>query len=262
VLNADLDLARRFVTMYPPPGTLLTCAITGAHIYGFPSADSDLDIKGIHLAPTRALLGLRPNQRSTAHDITEDFEGTECDFTTNEAGEALILLLSGNGNMLERIFSPLQVVQHPKLGELREIAGRSLSQRFAKHYGGFFHGCRRELIRVPTVKGLLYSYRVALTGVHLLRTGEVETNVSVLAARYDFERVDDLVELKRSCEEHHSLDAVLLETHASSLDRLQATLSSAEAGGVLPAVPANVEEVNEWLIDRRLQEGAVPLQAT
>jgi predicted nucleotidyltransferase len=29
-------------------------------MYGFPSADSDLDLKGIHLAPALGFLGLRP----------------------------------------------------------------------------------------------------------------------------------------------------------------------------------------------------------
>ena len=46
----DLALARRFVEAHPPPGRVLLCTITGSHNYGFPSPDSDLDIKGIHLA--------------------------------------------------------------------------------------------------------------------------------------------------------------------------------------------------------------------
>ena len=79
----------------------MLCAVSGAHVYGFPSPDSDLDLKGIHLAPTRELLGLRPDL--AVHDLTALHRGVECDLTTNEAGSALSLLLNGNGNMLERI---------------------------------------------------------------------------------------------------------------------------------------------------------------
>ena len=53
----DLDLARRFIAKNPPPGEMLLCALTGSHIYGFSSGDSDLDLKGVHYAHTRELLG-------------------------------------------------------------------------------------------------------------------------------------------------------------------------------------------------------------
>ena len=36
----------------------LVVALSGAHAYGFPSPDSDLDLKGIHVEPTERLLGL------------------------------------------------------------------------------------------------------------------------------------------------------------------------------------------------------------
>ena len=32
-------------------------SLSGAHAYGFPSPDSDLDLKCVHLAPTESLLG-------------------------------------------------------------------------------------------------------------------------------------------------------------------------------------------------------------
>lgn len=35
----------------------LVVSLSGAHAYGFPSPDSDLDLKAVHIAPTEALLG-------------------------------------------------------------------------------------------------------------------------------------------------------------------------------------------------------------
>jgi uncharacterized protein len=86
MLTPDLDLAREFVAANPPRGRLLLCAVSGSHTYGFPSADSDLDLKGIHLVPTRGFLGLRP--AVSVHDLTAFHRGVECDLTTNEAGQS------------------------------------------------------------------------------------------------------------------------------------------------------------------------------
>lgn len=97
-MGPDLQIAGRFLAARPPEGKVLLCAITGSHLYGFSSPDSDIDLKGIHQAPLRSLVGLtRPAE---THDRLEVFEGVECDLTTHELGLALSLMLKGNGNVL------------------------------------------------------------------------------------------------------------------------------------------------------------------
>jgi uncharacterized protein len=253
MLTANLDVARAYVTHNPPPGTLLLCGVTGAHLYGFPSPNSDLDLKGIHLAATPTLLGL--NNSTPPHDHTEMFEGVECDLTTNEAADALRLLVSGNGNMLERILSPLQVLESSDLHELRELATGALSRRFARHYGGFFRGMRRELGNEPTVKGLLYAYRVAFTGIHLLQTGLVEPNANALAPQFGLGAVvTDLVARKRTGDEHASLTPDEVTAHEGTLDQLATDLLAAEAASVLPVECTNVDAIDSWLVARRLRD--------
>jgi uncharacterized protein len=257
VLIADLEIARAYLEHNPPPGSTLVCAITGAHLYGFPSPDSDLDLKGIHLVPTASLLGL--NAATPPHDHTEIFQGVECDLTTNEAGDALRLLLAGNGNMLERILSPLQVVTGGDLDDLRELATGSISVRYARHYSGFFRGRRRELGITPTVKSLLYAYRVALTGIHLLHSGELEANLPRLlelsadlaALRGDTQAVLELIELKGRGPEHGTLEPRLLAAHDSVLDSLAESLLEAERDSSLPSEAENRREIDAWLVHRR-----------
>jgi predicted nucleotidyltransferase len=248
-LTPDLDVARAFLDAHPPPGEVLVCAVTGAHLYGFPSPDSDLDLKGIHVAPTERLLGLTPDL--PAHDITAWHDGVECDLTTNEVGAALKSMLAGNGNMLERILSPLQVVRHERLASLRQLAEGSFSRRCARHYSGFFTGRIREHERQPTVKTLLYSYRVALTGIHLLRTGELQPDVASLAPQLGFPEVAELIELKAASTEHGGLDPAIDARHRESWPRLQDELSAAEASSPLPTEPPNAAEVEGWLIALR-----------
>lgn len=51
--------------------------LSGAHAYGFPSPDSDLDLKCVHIADTEALLGLRAPV--TTFDRAEIVDGVEID---------------------------------------------------------------------------------------------------------------------------------------------------------------------------------------
>ncbi|HYE75664.1 MAG TPA: nucleotidyltransferase domain-containing protein, partial [Blastocatellia bacterium] len=37
---------------------LLFMTISGAHLYGFPSPDSDYDLRGVHILPVHEVIGL------------------------------------------------------------------------------------------------------------------------------------------------------------------------------------------------------------
>lgn len=247
-------LARRFVDAAGVPGKLLLGGITGSHHYGFPSPDSDLDIKAIHLAPTRALIGL--SAPSEAYERLETFEGVECDLTSNEARQALQLLLRGNGNMLERILCPYQLVQSAEVEALQALARGALSRRFHEHYAGFLRAMRRELERAsePTAKGLLYAYRVALTGIHLLRNGELEGDLSALAEPYGLPEVMALIQRKREASERVRLDPTELSLHAAKLTRIAEALDAAREESPLPETPTNVAACEAWLVEMRRRE--------
>lgn len=250
----DLDRARRFLAAHPAPGAILLCGVTGSHYYGFPSPDSDVDLKGIHLAPTRSVLGLDAPRET--HDVLRVFEGVEHDLTTHEAGKALSLLARGNGNVLERILTPIQVIEGPDLEPLRELAKGAISKRFAPHYRGYFLGmCREHTQReTPRAKTLLYAYRVALTGVHLLRTGELRGDVLANAAEHGFEDVEELVRYKREHGEKGAIDPALDAEHRARWAALEGALEDALRASTLPDEPPNRPAMSEWLTERRLAE--------
>lgn len=246
MVEPDLDLARRFVAANPPPGELALVALTGAHLYGFPSVDSDLDLKGVHLAPRARLLGLFPPPET--HDRLAVFEGVECDLTTHEAAKALGLLLKGNGNVLEQITSPHQVIS-PDAEALQALVPAALSKRVYGHYAGYFKGMQREHRSRMRLKSLLYSFRVALTGEHLLRTGEVVAHLPTLAHAYDLPELDGLIARKRA-EEKGALDA----EESARFERLwparEAALAEARTVSVLPDEP-DPRPLDAWLVARR-----------
>jgi uncharacterized protein len=251
VLTPDLFVGRRFVDANKPSGRILLCAVTGAHHYGFPSEDSDLDLKGIHLAPTTDLLGL--DDPVETRDRLEVFENVECDYTSHEAKKALKSLLDGNGNMLERILSPYQLYETADLEELRRLTQRLVSKKFFNHYRGYFKGMCAEHDRgdKPGAKTLLYSYRVALTGAHLLRTGELEANLNITAKIYGFENVIELIDIKREQGEKSELPVELNERFKMRWPDLEVLLDKSLATSKLPEEPPNREDISDWLIRKR-----------
>ena len=252
MLIPDLDRARRFVGVHPPPGRLVLCGVTGAHLYGFPSADSDVDIKAIHLAPIGSVLGLGPV--TEAHDVLTDFEGVEHDFTSHEAGKALSLLLRGNGNMLERILSPIQLAPSIEVEELQALARGAVSRRFHAHYRGFFGGMLREDAQSPepVAKTLLYAYRVALTGLHLLRTGVLEPNLASLAVEHGFPGALELIERKANGAEKGAIDPREAGAHRARLRELGERLERCRDTSPLPDDAPNRGAVDAWLVQARL----------
>ncbi|MBB2744109.1 UNVERIFIED_ORG: putative nucleotidyltransferase [Microbispora rosea subsp. rosea] len=44
---------------------LAFATVSGAHLYGFPSVDSDVDLRGVHVLPAEEVVGLRTPPRCT-----------------------------------------------------------------------------------------------------------------------------------------------------------------------------------------------------
>jgi len=107
-VTSDERLARQ-VQSHPYP--LLFVTISGAHLYGFPSPDSDFDLRGVHLLPLEKVLGL-----DVADETVESSgvrEGLEIDLVTHDAKKFFGLLLKKNGYVLEQLYSPLVVYAKP-----------------------------------------------------------------------------------------------------------------------------------------------------
>jgi predicted nucleotidyltransferase len=222
--------------------------LSGAHAYGFPSPDSDLDLKAIHVAKTADLLGLEV--QPPTFDRAEVIEGVEIDYTSNELGHALAGILGGNGNFLERILGRTTARASSLLDELREVARRSLSRRVHRHYRGFALNQLRFLEKQPTAKKLLYVLRTTTTGIHLLRTGELETDLTRLTPVYELDGAEALIERKRAGE-RVAVEQDILDAWRARAGRLFVRLDEAREVSPLPEEPANEPEVRDWLLTVR-----------
>ena len=230
------------------PGALFW-AVSGSHLYGFPSADSDIDLRGCFLAPLAALVGLRPPTETV--EPTGEFEGREVEAVSHEAGKYLRLMCKHNGYVLEQVFSPLVAHGADFLARLRPLAQRCVTRHCYNHYRGFLHTQRKlfDKEEAKRAKTLLYAYRVALTGVHLLETGEVQTHLPTLNERFGLPFIPDLIARKAGAE-FGTLTALDVAFHTRQLDEWESRLDAAHAASTLPTEPP-AEELNRLLIDVR-----------
>ena len=58
----DRKALRQLVEGQPYRSLFVT--VSGAHLYGFPSPDSDVDLRGAHLLPLRVVVGLDPPEQT------------------------------------------------------------------------------------------------------------------------------------------------------------------------------------------------------
>ncbi len=234
------------------PYPLLFVTISGAHLYGFPSPDSDYDLRGCHVLPPEEVVGLEPGRETV--ELSAIHEGLELDLVTHDVRKFFLLLLKKNGYVLEQLYSPLVVQTTPEHEELKAIARRCITRHHWHHYAGFaetqwklFNKQRRH-----RVKPLLYVYRVLLTGIHLMRTGEVEANLVRLNEEYALPFLPDLIARKLAGPEQAILAEADLAFHEGQYERLGRRLAEAAEQSELPAAGDAKPALNELLVRLRL----------
>jgi predicted nucleotidyltransferase len=239
------------IELHPYP--LVFATISGAHLYGFPSPDSDFDLRGAHLLPLPEVVGMKAGQETVEKSGIHD--GLEIDLVTHDAKKFFGLMLKKNGYVMEQVLSPLIVYTTPAHDELKSIAANCLTKHHAHHYLGFA-ATQWKLFRQnnpPRVKPLLYVYRVLLTGIHLMRAGEVQANLVRLNEFFKLSYIDELVDRKVHGTEKGTLDQADLEFHEREYGRLVAELDQAFQQSKLPDEPTETEALNALLIRLRLR---------
>ena len=179
------------------PYALLFATVSGAHLYGFPSPDSDFDLRGAHMLPLEDVVGLRARHETTEKEGI--YDGLEIDLVTHDIKKFFSLMLKRNGYVLEQVFSPIVVYATPEHEELKQIAADCITKYHAYHYLGFA-ATQWKLFQKedpPRVKPLLYVYRVLLTGINLMKSGKTEANLLKLNSEAKLPWIDDLIAFRQ-----------------------------------------------------------------
>jgi uncharacterized protein len=248
--NKAIERLRDVVNRHPYP--LLFATVSGAHLYGFPSPDSDYDLRGSHVLPVREVVGL-DRGRETIETASND-DNFELDLVTHDAGKFFGLLLKKNGYVLEQLYSPLVVHSTPEHEELKAVAADCVTKHHSHHYFGFAETQWRlfEKERPRRVKPLLYVYRVLLTGIHLMRTGLVEANLVRLDDEARLTHVADLIARKIAGPEQSALNDSDFGFHEREYKRLRGDLEASSTASRLPEAPSARPALNDLLVRLRL----------
>ncbi|MFJ1878110.1 nucleotidyltransferase domain-containing protein [Streptomyces chartreusis] len=243
----DIDLAP-VVAEQPDP--VLFATVSGAHLYGFPSHDSDVDLRGVHLLPAADLVGLREPDETRSRMWLRD--GVEMDLVTHDLRKFVRLMLRRNGYVLEQLLSPLVVHTTDAHRELADLAPDVLTGHHAHHYRGFAGTQWRLFEKTGELKPLLYTFRALLTGVHLMRSGEVQAHLPTLLGEVDAPGyLPELIEAK-AAREHGAADVDHARV-AADVERLHGVLDEAQAASALPDAPAAHDALHAFVVRVRLE---------
>ncbi len=225
--------------------------LSGAHLYGFPSADSDYDLRGAHVLPLREVIGFESGPQTIEHAGASG--NVEVDLVTHDIKKFLSLLMKRNGYALEQLYSPLVVLTTPEHEELKEIARGCITRDHHHHYLSFAENEWRSLSRKEgrQVKTVLYLLRVLLSGIYLMRTGQVEANLVRLNEEFALPYIPDLIARKTAGVEHAPLAAVEVGLYEQEYHRLSGLLVESAEQSHLPNRGSSGLALNDLLIRAR-----------
>lgn len=192
-------------------------AVTGSHIYGFDSAESDIDVRGLHVVPPEEYAYLQ----TPAGEVTVNMDGTtegfedyaEVDLRSYELKKFGSLLAKANYNVLELVFEAPTVMNGMPLemDALQDLVRNFLPMNVPNAYLGmaksnYYKHLDPEKTEGydPRPKKFLYVYRGLLGAQYVLDREDIEADIHRLAAAVnggDPDLVDALVEYKRESEE-------------------------------------------------------------
>ena len=245
----ETDLALRMsrhAESHPYP--LVFASVHGSRLYGFDTSQSDRDIKGCHLLPLDTIIGL--DQTNPRVEIRED-ETPPISLVTHDARKYFNLLLNHNAQILEEIFSPLTVRTTEAHEELRQIAQTHLTRRHSAHHLATARKLmldRIERTDAPDIKFALHMYRCLLTGLHLMKTGEMEVHLPTLNTQANLAHIDELLARRQEGPEGKDLTRQEVQVCLREHNRLVGEIQHAAKNSPLPEQPPGPERLNDLLV--------------
>ncbi|MBV7265159.1 nucleotidyltransferase domain-containing protein [Erythrobacter ani] len=158
------DIEARLARVASEDGVRLLMAVeSGSRGWGFPSPDSDYDVRFLYIRPRRDYLALKP-----VRDVVERPIVDEIDLNGWDLRKALGLMLKHNAVVSEWIESPIRyIADDPVVEQLAAFANRHFNPRgYALHYASLGKGTVGRWLGPDgeiAVKRYFYALRPALS---------------------------------------------------------------------------------------------------
>lgn len=223
-------------------GNPLFLVVSGSHMFGFPSKNSDIDIRGVFITPTAELLGLDKTKE------TYRIEEGKLDLSICELGHYLKHVAKSNGNYLEWVNSPYLIHTSEDFVDLKNIVNSSISKEIYDYHSHFAKDLWDSAVKTKEVKEFLYAFRIYMAGINLLRDCEVRANINKLNKKFRIPIIGELINYKKS-EEHIKYPKSLAHIE-SELRKLSEILDQEHKNSRLPSMPDKIR-INNYLIKLR-----------
>jgi len=213
--------------------------VMGSQAYGLETDDSDVDRRGIYLAPAELQWSL--------FGAPEQFEDNAAQVVYWELQKFLIMALRANPNILECLYSPLVEKTTPLADELLSLRQCFLSQMIFQTFNGYalsqFKKIEQDLRNQGEVR-----WKHAMHLLRLLITGAVTLREQRVPVRVEYHR-DRLLAIKAGTVPWSDVNAWRRELHQD--------FERALAETKLPERP-DYERANEFLLKARRQTAVSP----
>jgi predicted nucleotidyltransferase len=149
---------------------VLIAVESGSRAWGFPSPDSDWDVRFIYARPVKWYLQIRERR-----DVIEEVDGL-LDVSGWDVRKALGLLLKSNASALEWLRSPIVYRERPEAALLRDFAEQAAIGGVQRHYFYLARSIWKERFasgQIVKIKKYFYLIRPALALRFIRLTGAV-----------------------------------------------------------------------------------------
>lgn len=237
--------------------TVLLACETGSRAWGFPSPDSDYDVRLIYQHKTDWYVTL--TEAKDTIDIM--YDNNEVDLSGWELRKALRLLHKSNAPLLERIQSPIIYKQDDAfVKHINDVAELCYSKiATMHHYLSMAKKCLADIEEQPEykLKRFFYGLRAATVCLWILEKDAIPPThfpsmLTQLAAQIDadiLKRIDELIALKATKDEsyRHTGEIEVIQFIKSCIER------ASEQAASLPASKGGMVELNALLQQQILE---------
>lgn len=169
------------------PDNIILEGVTGSTAYGLATENSDVDIKGVYLLPTKEVLSLKFNPEKTTKDHVDP------DWVYHEVGKFMKLVVGGNPTVTELLYLEEYTVLSPIGNLLRDNRESFLSTKAVMDaYRGYAFGQAKKLskrqeeglegydsaLKNRFAKHTRHCFRLLLQARQLLETGTLNVKVT------------------------------------------------------------------------------------
>lgn len=251
-LEEALELCKKenFFGRLSKYGKPIFLVISGAHNFGFPSEDSDYDIRGVYYEPSKNLLDVKPSTRKVFNTMSED---RKLDVSIDELRHYLHLVSNSNGNRIEWPFSDFIFYQSSEFPELKQVVKKyGVSKDLFHNYLNFARDMWKGETKKEGVKKDLYTLRVYMTGITVLEDNKICSDINELNKKFKEPIVNKMLKVKAKGENNPSTgyDRDELEEVVKKLD---SRLTNAYNNSNLKEHP-NLDKINRYHQKIRIRE--------